>query len=692
MTADVVDALLWRARAVLRLDGAPLLAGHGLADALYRPPRLPYASVLGPLSYTVEPERDVTRQVSLTVRLPGFLAGAPLDGAATVPPPGTLDLLVDADVRVTVDLDHGADGGQPLTDARGRAVADRAQQAWAAALAAPVTTLDGTPVTAQRLAELARVTLRWDGAARRFVVASGRRGPASASSDTASPDATSSDTASSVRLAATTPHAAALGLGDGAITPAGRLARHQVPAPVAMAFDVRVDLWAGSQRHLAALVEAWARVTPTRCQMLLRPGLPASDVPDGAREVRLQARGEPATRWTRLQLEGPDLTDRRTGHPVAPAGGAAAGADGLRLPGGGTATAAFLPRPAVPDPMRPAHPAPAGWSLAADLSATGADGDTRTLATLRRGADPVLEVTLAWVDVPAGNGVPAGLQVRVTVAARAGDGTDLPPATTQVPAAVLAGGARVHALVDATAGRTGAWVDDTGTLGAPVGPVPPAGGDDMELVLGGDAGPQLLVEQVHVVSRPLGPLDHRTRASSAPAGRWRPGDPVTLVRSDDGATPRGTPFTAVVVAVDGDVLTLDRTVVGTWPRHDTLVGTRVVFSRQTAVRRRDDLAANLARISLEHTVSAFVEPEGTSAGARLVERVDAQLLDMPLQPTPDEQAAGVPTGDAPPPPARSGQGSPDVRVELVPARALRSTVTTTPPAADTVTGASDEQG
>ncbi|WP_298460952.1 hypothetical protein [uncultured Cellulomonas sp.] len=661
MTADIIDALLWRTRSALRLDGAPLFAGHGLADPMYRPPRLPYASVTGPLSYTVEPERDLPRERSLTVRVPGYLAGTSLPAAAPVPAPGTLDLLLDGEVRLTVAVNHGADTGAPLTAPRAVAAAARVAAALHQAVADGGATVDGVPVTdAARLAELGATTVRWDDANRRFVMASGRRGPATLSVEERS----------SVGLALPTPHAVALGLGDGALAPTGRLVRHQVPAPIALAFDARVDLWAGSQRHLAALVESWARVTPTRCQLVLRPALLAADVPDGATEIPLQAEGEPATRWTRVQLEPHGgFADRRTGRAVTTSGGATADAAGLTLPTGATATLAFLDPPAVPDPTLALHPAPGGWALSTRLVApAAAAGDHLVVAELEHEGMTALRLEVDWVDVPSGNGGPATLAADVRASATAADGTPVPAATVRVPAALLADGAAVHALVDTVPGRVAVFADDAMSTGAPVGPVPPPGGDGMLLRLGGAGGPAATLAHVHVLSRPAGPLDPLHRRSAAPATRWRPGDPVTLVRSTDGATPRGTAFVAVVVAVTDGVLHLDRPVTGTWPRHDTVVGARVVFSQQTGVRRRDDLASNLTRISLEHTVSGFVEPESSSVGTWLVESLDLQAGDRTLlAPSP---------GRPEPVPARTAPGAPGTRAELVPARALRSTVTT----------------
>lgn len=662
MTADIIDALLWRVRAALRLDGAPLFAGHGLADPMYRPPRLPYASVLGPLSYAVEPERDLPRERFLTVRMPGYLAGTSLPPAAPVPPAGTLELLLDGDVRITLALDHVADTGQQLTDQRATAAAALIAETLVQAVAGGEATVDGVEVTDPvRLGELDATTVRWDAANRRFVVASGRRGPVVASVEDRS----------SVALAASTPYAVAFGFGPGALTPSGRLTRHQVPAPIALAFDARVDLWAGSQRHLAALVESWARVTPTRCQLVLRPALLAADVPDGATEIPLQAEGETPTRWTRLQLEPEGgFADRRTGRAATTTGGATAAARGLSLPAGAAASLTFLEPPPVPDPTVPSHPAPGGWAVSTRLQVPGAgDGDQLTVLELVHTGTTALRLDIDWVEVPSGNGSPPTLQADVRASATGADGTVVPAATIRVAAdRLVAGTTQLHALVDAVAGQVAVFADDDAAAGTPVGPVLPPGGDAMLLRLGAAGGPAATLAHVQVLSRPVGPLDPRHRLSTATATRWRPGDPVTLVRSDDGASPRGTPFAAVVVQVADGVLHLDRPVTGTWARHHTIVGTRLVFSQQTAVRRRDDLASNLTRISLDHTVSGFVEPESSSVGARLVESLDLDLGDKAVLVTDPEAPEPVP--------GRRVQGTPGIRAELVPARTLSSTVAT----------------
>ena len=666
--------MLWRARSALRVDALPLFAGHGLADPLYRPPRLPYASVLGPLCYRLEPERDLPREAILLVRTPGHLSGATLPAATALPAPDPLDLLLDGEVTVPVAVDHAADTGQPLTSARGTAAAARIQAAYDAAVAAGQATRAGAPLTdPARLAEVAATTIRWDDSNRRFVIASGRYGPVLPSQNAA-------DRQSRVELAAPSRHAEALGLGTTAFGHSGHLVHHQVPGPIAMAFDVRIDVWAGSQRHLALLVETWARVTPTRCQLVLRPALPAGDILDGATQIALQASGEAATRWTVVQLE-PDggFADRRTARTPTLAGGATAAAPGLDLPAGATATLPFLEPPAVPDPFAPSHPAPLGWALATRLQTPSGAADTEqvSVARLVHGGTTVLELAAAWRTVPSGNGGAPRLVCELTASGAAGDGVALPPVTLRVPPADLENGVEVHALVDAVDGRLAVFAGGAQAIGAAAaGSHPPTGGPGMELRLGAaGASRAVTLGHLQVHTRPIGPLDHRHRAAAAPANRWRPGDPVTLVRSADGFSPRGTTFAAVVVHVDGATLQLDRPVVGTWPRHDTIVGSRLAFSQQTAVRRRDDLASHLTRACFEHTVSGFVDPEGSGTSVRLVETLDLQVFDgLPL---PGAADPGQGPGSA----GRTEQGAPGVRPGLVPARALQSSAPLDPDAA-----------
>ena len=112
---ELVEGLLWRARAGIRVEGPPLRAGHGMADAAYRPPALPYASVVGPLNIELEPDRDPPRSVYLPVQAPGYLAGAERAAADLIPAPGQLVLRLDGDILVTAAVNFGALAGQPPT-------------------------------------------------------------------------------------------------------------------------------------------------------------------------------------------------------------------------------------------------------------------------------------------------------------------------------------------------------------------------------------------------------------------------------------------------------------------------------------------------------------------------------------------------------------------------------------------------
>ena len=115
---ELVEGLLWRARAGIRVEGS-LRAGHGMADASYRPPALPYASVVGPLNIELEPDRDQPRTIFLPVQAPGYLAGAERAAGDLVPGPGHLTLRLDGDILVTADVDLGA-ARRPVDDGRRR--------------------------------------------------------------------------------------------------------------------------------------------------------------------------------------------------------------------------------------------------------------------------------------------------------------------------------------------------------------------------------------------------------------------------------------------------------------------------------------------------------------------------------------------------------------------------------------------
>src|SRR5262245_46480845 len=104
----------------MRVERTGILAGHGSADRNYRPPRLPYVSVVGPLNLELEPDRDPPRAVFMFIQSPGYLAGRDGLNASTVPAPGTLHLRLDGDARADVAVAFTGFAGVALTDANAR--------------------------------------------------------------------------------------------------------------------------------------------------------------------------------------------------------------------------------------------------------------------------------------------------------------------------------------------------------------------------------------------------------------------------------------------------------------------------------------------------------------------------------------------------------------------------------------------
>ena len=67
----------------------------------------------------------------------------------------------------------------------------------------------------------------------------------------------------------------------------GRIARHRVSQPTAVAVDLRFDLWAGTQQHLADMLERWAMLTPTRGQLMICPAALREDVAPRSTRLRI---------------------------------------------------------------------------------------------------------------------------------------------------------------------------------------------------------------------------------------------------------------------------------------------------------------------------------------------------------------------------------------------------------------------
>ncbi|MBS0643112.1 MAG: hypothetical protein JSS43_24875 [Proteobacteria bacterium] len=648
----------------MRIDRLGMMAGHGSSDPNYRPPRLPYISVVGPLNLELEPDRDPPRAIFIVIQSPGYLAGRDGMNAQVVPAPGTLHLRLDGDTRADVAIDFGPLAGSPLTDANARTAAALIETAIRAAVGSGGFSVAGTAVTdPARLAELQQTAVRWDSGRKRFVITSGRRGTRADPSTL--PDATPLPVSRVETEPGASDLAPALGLRDGVFAADGRLARQKLATPTAIAVDIRLDLWAGSQQDLAALLEAWAHTTPTRTEVATLPALLAADVAANATQITLQREGDPLTRWSLLQLEPDgDFADRLSAEAPVLANGAALDARTLRLTGPATASLGFFHAPPIALPGLPEHPGPTGYALTVGVRADGplAAGQTARLARLTAGARTVLQVTITI-----SNGGP-NLFADVTVAADQADGTAFTPVTVRLPAAQVTAGTDLHVVLDSTRFGLGVYAD-----GAPLVPlvavpelpaaVLPAGGYDLQLELGNPAGITLPVRitHLHLIGRPLGPPDPRLRRSLAAAVSWRIGDPINLVRTENGFTAAGEPSGAVVVGVDGDRLTLDRPLATAWRRASTLIYSRSLFYHQRQWRRADDIMNNLFRLSAEYRVSTFLDDPLPAVSAPLVERPEVEVLDLTRLRAERDVAGTTRRPDYPMPPAAA---SPSVRARI----------------------------
>lgn len=640
-----------------------MFAGHGVADSSYRPPRLPYASVVGPLNLEIESDRDPPRTQVLRVLAPGYLAGRSLAAEAAVPQPGTLSLRLDGDAILDLDVDFGTLTDVPLDDDRvGRQTATALANSIRDAVDGGQAILDGAPPPDDRAAELRAVTVRWDRALRRFVMTSGRRG-VTAAGDGPAPTST-------VEIREPTQLATALGFDDDALVAEGRLVRHRAPNPRAIAVDVRLDLWAGSQIDLADIVEAWARITPTRGQLLLAPALLTVDAADGDNTLGLQPQGESPTRWTLLQLEpGNGYSDRLTGQPPELSGEVSVTTDELVFTGDGLATLRFFEPSPVAVAWALEHPGANGYAVATGLrvdAAAAADGDVVTILVIEHLDLDALRIAVEFSS--AGN----GLTPQLVVDADRSDGEPFPTLRAPLDPAALTAGVELHVVVDARLRRTTAFVDGqpVETPSDPGAAATAAGGPGMDLILGDpDSAPvEFAIRHLAVHGRPLGPADPKLRLTTSPARAWAVGDPIAIARSDDGVTVTGPAFAATVAAVDDDGVTLDRPVVGDWPRAGSLVYKRGLFFAQRQLRRSDDLMNRLYRLSAEYRVSAFLDERYPSVSAPLVETTEVDLRDLA------RLEAELASPDDPRYPLRPAPTAPGATSDLVP-----SHLPTTPP-------------
>ena len=609
----------------MRVDGIGVFAGHGVADPNYRPPRLPYVSVVGPLNLERESDRDPPRSLFLWVQTPGYLAGAARTATDLVPGPGQLDLRLDEDATVSLALDFGALAGSPMDD-------DNTSQQVASIIELALRTAvdDGDfqgptgPVTDEaRLAELRAITVRWDREPNRLVISSGRRGPVP------SLDADSPRPSRVEILNGAGGLGPALGLNEGALLPEGRIVRHRVPNPIGVAVDLRFDMWAGSQQDLATVMDAWARITPTRGQLLVQPALLAQDVDADATTVSLQSGGESRTRWTLAQFEpSGGFADRLSGDNLAQANGAVADAEGLRFTANATATTILFAAPAIPDPLRAEHPGPTGYAVSLGLRVDpgAANGNAFQFLALEHQGLTVLRLEVQYLIV---NGE---LQAEVRASAEQASGVPFLGAVAQVESAALEVGVELHVIVHAGRGVVTLFLNGLrlpATSGTPA-PGAPAGGHDLQLILGDAGGSPIGFRITHLQlhGRPLGPIDPMLRRTTSSSGSWSVGDPIALVRTENGFLGSGESFNAVVIAVNGDTVTLDRPVEGGWQRAETLVYKRNLFFAQRQLRRRDDLMNNLYRITMEYHVSAFLDDRYPSVSAPLVETPEVEIREL----------------------------------------------------------------
>ncbi|RKG56009.1 hypothetical protein D7X30_26105 [Corallococcus sp. AB011P] len=609
----------------LRSGDVRVFAAHGYVDEGYRPSRVPFLSVVGPLGLFPEPERENGRTGVATFRVPGYLVGRPRASGDSVPPNGSLQLRLDG--RATVTL-TGLPGGSFASAATGPALAAAINARLADALTGGLfQEPTGAPLTDPLLLEaLAAVIARWDVEGSRLAL----------SSDAGIP---SMEFRSSVEvLPVTGGIEGALGLEPPERSQEGRVFLSKIRAPKAMAIDVQVDLWAGSQVDLASIMDTLALSIPTRGQMVLRPSLLAEDVPEGATTVRLLTRGEPTTVLSLVHLEASDQNlERARGGRVDLTPGASflPGTDGLRLSGTGTASVLVYPMPAVPDPFHADNPAPDGLALSLGLSvAAGAvDAQTLPVAVLMAQGQPVLRLIVRYVQVDTRL---MGEVVATATLAQA-PGTQVAETRWRLPAERLEAGVVLHARLEAGEGVV--WLSADGAPqplqdvdATPAPPVAAPGvtvaASDMVLTLGAQAGTPLdfTVDHVHLVAEPVGPLDPALRRSVTAASRLKPGDVVVLGSSEDGYRVGKQRFQALVLGLDGDTVTLSRPVEGAWARGRTLVFQEECFFFQTQLRRRDDLLNHLYRCCVDYRVSALMDEPNARTTARLVETPQLDLI------------------------------------------------------------------
>lgn len=638
MIPELLDGLLRLARLSVSDEEAPAWAGHAYADAGYRPPRVPFVSVLGPTAFGVEPDRDPARPATALYLSPGHLLGQPRTAADVLPAAGLLRLLLDHDTRVRVDL-AGLPAGPLNAGGRGPAMAARVEEAFVnetyVVEAAP------GPLTPERLSELRAVTCRWDAANQRFALASGRRGVAAGQAALSAQQAEEQQRPPGQPLAEDTPLpgsaiqvldgglAEVLGLANPQEAHVGRLRRHALTAPRAVAVDVRLDLWAGQQRSLGQMVDALARQLPTRGHVITHAAVLATPITNGDRRVRLLSPAQPTRAEDLAHLERVDGFVDRADALTWTGPAAALGGPVMRLTGQQAPERLIHPTPLIPDPRRPAHPASKGWALSVGFAFEGPlnPGQRWTVAQLTHEGAPCLLIEVEIEAVEA--------RVRASADLLTGGGRATLTTEATLPTARLTAGLAVHLSLSAVHRRLRLALDGEPAAEARRADGVLPGGSDMILSVGraaapGNPGPMAL-DHLALSARPGGPLDPQLRASSRSAQQWPIGARLALSPSADGLTPGTEAVTATVVDIDGDELVLDRPISRDLAPGGTLVFSQAWFLKQKQFRRKDDLLNHLFRFCGDFRVSALLDDEQPLNPAPLVRRPRVRVSPDPDQ-------------------------------------------------------------
>lgn len=572
------------------------------------------------MALDVEPDRD-DKPRHVLVQMPGYVAGARRESANVIAAGGSLALRFDGDATVTLT---GLPGVSLGDDGDCAAFAAAVQLALSeAAQAGGYTGPEQKVVVATaRLAELANSSVRWDPESRRFAVSSGRQG------------VTQVAQLSSVEvLASAGSLSAALGFDDGVVV-TGRLQRHKLPPPRAMTMDVRLDLWASTQPEIASLSDALCRLAPTRGAVRTLPALLAADVEAGADTLTLLSEGEPTLAISLVHLEAAGgARDRVSGRDFSPT--VAPLANGrIELDAAHPSMALrVLPTPLVPSPFDAAHPLPRGvaLTLGVQLAAGGADGQTLALCALTFGGDPVLALSATlvsdggalWADVTA-----------IATFIGVNGATATASSTRRLALSRLEEGLELHAAVVAATGTIELFaagepqaLDDPAET--PVPPVAAVGvlsaSTGMMLVVGNAPGNplDLSLSHLHLRSEPVGPLDPDLRRSLTAAARFPAGKRIEIARRSGNIR-----ATLSVIAVSGNTLKVSPELPASFSAGDSQVFSNEWFFQQISLRRKDDLANHLYRLTGDYRVSAALEQDVVEAPTPAVQTpvVDVSTL------------------------------------------------------------------